>query len=100
MWWTNWIDSRMSRSLLKFKETVMITTDASPSGFGAIILRNSVSTKLRGVWHQPIELSQNKREFKAVLESLRCAFKKKVIFNKEDVMVRTDNQAVMNIINK
>ncbi|KAA6370344.1 MAG: hypothetical protein EZS28_034129 [Streblomastix strix] len=86
--------------LQDFKETVTITIEGSHSVFSAIILRNSVSTQLRGVQLQPMELSQNKKEFKAVLESLKCSFKKNTIFNKEIIMVRMDNQAVMIIINQ
>ncbi|KAA6382740.1 MAG: hypothetical protein EZS28_021734 [Streblomastix strix] len=42
-------------------------------------------------------MSRSLQDFK---ESLKCAFKKNVIFSKANVMVRIDNQAVVNIINK
>ena len=99
LWWRDHVSSHNGRSFEEIlgtrKASRVINTDASPSGWGAIVDGITYAGKFTYTESQE---SQNVREAMAVLKALRAV--KKLSSEREVWEILTDNQSVLWLINK
>ncbi|KAA6369513.1 MAG: putative reverse transcriptase [Streblomastix strix] len=100
-WWHSMILANKPLDLLmKSIVTATMTTDASKTGWGAVLNMNQQEILASATWKKPLSLwPSNQREARAILYALR-RFRKQLM-KADQLNILTDNQvAVMNIQRK
>ncbi|KAA6361313.1 MAG: hypothetical protein EZS28_043162 [Streblomastix strix] len=100
-WWHSTIFKNTPLQLqMKTRQIATLTTDASRTGWGAVLNLNQQEWLQASTWKKPMRLrSSNQREARAILYALR-KFKQQLL-TVDQLTIQTDNQvAVMNLKRK
>jgi ribonuclease HI len=100
-WWARRISRNAPRSLAPRLQTLLITTDASPSGWGAELESHGRTTYTFGTWNADERgLTSNAKELTAVRKALQQAAKLKLLNRGSEVLVRSDNTTTVFLIKR
>jgi ribonuclease HI len=100
-WWASRISKNAPRRLIRRRQTLLITTDASPSGWGAELVKDGRTIYTFGRWNRDeCQYTSNAKELTAVRKALRQAARLKVLSRGSEVLVRSDNTTTVFLIKR
>jgi ribonuclease HI len=98
-WWAAKVSGNAPRSLQRPPVTATLTTDASPSGWGAVLEQEDQVSYVFGTWRKDLNWTSNAREMSAVRLALQ-RFRHKLIPQADTtLLVRSDNTTTVADIN-
>jgi ribonuclease HI len=98
-WWASRISGNIPRELAARPQSMTVTTDASPAGWGAEIVHGPDTTHMFGVWSpREAALTSNAKELTAVRKALEHAHSHSMTEQGTRVLVRSDNTTTVFII--
>jgi ribonuclease HI len=99
-WWKERLGKEVSVTLRPFVPTMVLTTDASGSGWGATVSTEKIEEEMGETWETEREkTSSNLRELRAVKEAL-IRLTQDNIAPHTDILVRSDNLTTVANINR
>jgi hypothetical protein len=98
-WWVSRISGNLPRDLAARRQSLTVTTDASPAGWGAEIAHDADTTHSFGVWSTAEQqLTSNAKELTAVRKALERAEDLEMIEPGTRALIRSDNTPTVFII--
>jgi hypothetical protein len=95
-WWLNELRNNTPNDIRPFEATVTLFTDASETGWGATLRRRRGRPRWMFGWWSEDEVEVNcLREVAAVVKTVKRAVQKHMIMKGEDVLIHSDNTAVV-----
>jgi ribonuclease HI len=101
LWWSNQIATNPPKRLIIPPVSVTLTTDASPTGWGAVLESGGTQRIAFGSWKgKQTQLSSNAKELSAVRKGLQRFVNMGVLEKGTALLVRSDNTSTVGDINR
>jgi ribonuclease HI len=101
MWWGKTVTKNEPRSIVQIPSQAMLTTDASPTGWGAVLVVGSEAVYGFGRWSPTQELmTSNAKELVAVEMGLRHFAQEIDELEISSILIQSDNSATVADINR
>jgi hypothetical protein len=100
-WWTRRISANTPRDLSPRAQSLLVTTDASPWGWGAEVVTNDMTINSFGLWKAgESALTSNAKELTAVRKALQEAIKFNLTQRGTEILIRSDNTTTVFLIKR
>jgi ribonuclease HI len=101
LWWSSSIATNRPKKLLLPQISAMMTTDASPTGWGAVLESSGMQQIAFGSWKgKQAQLSSNAKELSAVRKGLKRFISQGALKQDTALLIRSDNTSTVGDINR